>query len=93
MNELATKFWLEYWQDSTPPTNVRAYRFGESEEDPMAGTANLVDAMLVIAVGLLVFCVFPRTSESLPLAHLIEIASRLAFGSGDTRAAWNNELL
>ncbi len=25
------------------------------EEDPMAGTANLVDAMLVIAVGFLVF--------------------------------------
>ena len=27
------------------------------EEDPMAGTSNLVDAMLVIAVGLLVFLV------------------------------------
>ena len=27
------------------------------EEDPMAGVANLVDAMLVIAVGLLVFVV------------------------------------
>ena len=27
------------------------------EEDPMAGVANLVDAMLVIAVGLLVFLV------------------------------------
>ncbi|MBR5502849.1 MAG: DUF2149 domain-containing protein [Methanobrevibacter sp.] len=27
------------------------------EEDPMAGAANLVDAMLVIAVGLLVFLV------------------------------------
>ena len=25
------------------------------EEDPMAGTSNLVDAMLVIAVGFLVF--------------------------------------
>lgn len=32
-------------------------RFTESEEDPMAGTANLVDAMLVIAVGLLVFLI------------------------------------
>lgn len=31
--------------------------FGEDEEDPMAGVANLVDAMLVIAVGLLVFLV------------------------------------
>ena len=27
------------------------------EEDPMAGTANLVDAMLVIAVGFLIFIV------------------------------------
>lgn len=32
-------------------------RFRSEEEDPMAGTSNLVDAMLVIAVGLLVFVV------------------------------------
>ena len=32
-------------------------RLSEDMEDPMAGTANLVDAMLVIAVGLLVFLV------------------------------------
>ncbi|MDO5849744.1 MAG: DUF2149 domain-containing protein [Methanobacteriaceae archaeon] len=32
-------------------------RFSATEEDPMAGTANLVDAMLVIAVGLLVFLI------------------------------------
>jgi hypothetical protein len=32
-------------------------RLSEDTEDPMAGTANLVDAMLVIAVGLLVFLV------------------------------------
>ncbi len=32
-------------------------RFTATEEDPMAGTANLVDAMLVIAVGLLVFLI------------------------------------
>ena len=32
-------------------------RFSEGEEDPMAGTSNLVDAMLVIAVGLLIFVV------------------------------------
>ncbi len=31
--------------------------FSEDDEDPMAGTSNLVDAMLVIAVGLLVFLV------------------------------------
>ena len=36
----------------------RKNSFDESdEEDPMAGVANLVDAMLVIAVGLLVFLV------------------------------------
>jgi hypothetical protein len=32
-------------------------RFSEGEEDPMAGTTNLVDVMLVIAVGLLIFVV------------------------------------
>ncbi|MBP5700115.1 MAG: DUF2149 domain-containing protein, partial [Methanobrevibacter sp.] len=32
-------------------------RLSEDTEDPMSGTANLVDAMLVIAVGLLVFLV------------------------------------
>ncbi len=38
---------------------VRKYkkRYKDAEEDPMAGVANLVDAMLVIAVGLLVFLV------------------------------------
>jgi Uncharacterized conserved protein len=32
----------------------RKTAFEEEEEDPMTGVANLVDAMLVIAVGLLV---------------------------------------
>ena len=32
-------------------------RFSDYDEDPMEGVANLVDAMLVIAVGLLVFIV------------------------------------
>ena len=32
-------------------------RSNRVEEDPMAGTANLVDAMLVIAVGFLVFVI------------------------------------
>lgn len=32
-------------------------RRNRQEEDPMAGTANLVDAMLVIAVGFLIFIV------------------------------------
>jgi hypothetical protein len=39
-------------------------RFSEGEEDPMAGTANLVDAMLVIAVGLLVFLVISWNMQS-----------------------------
>ena len=39
-------------------------RFAESEEDPMAGTSNLVDAMLVIAVGLLIFVVISWNMQS-----------------------------
>ena len=39
-------------------------RFTESEEDPMAGTSNLVDAMLVIAVGLLIFVVISWNMQS-----------------------------
>ncbi|ADC46557.1 hypothetical protein mru_0706 [Methanobrevibacter ruminantium M1] len=36
-----------------------------SEEDPMSGVANLVDAMLVIAVGLLVFLVISWNMQSI----------------------------
>ncbi|WP_459201745.1 DUF2149 domain-containing protein [Methanococcus sp. CF] len=32
-------------------------RFSKNEEDPMAGSANLVDAMLVLSVGFLIFLV------------------------------------
>ena len=39
-------------------------RFTEGEEDPMAGTSNLVDAMLVIAVGLLIFVVISWNMQS-----------------------------
>lgn len=39
-------------------------RFSEVEEDPMAGTSNLVDAMLVIAVGLLIFVVISWNMQS-----------------------------
>ena len=35
------------------------------EEDPMAGAANLVDAMLVIAVGLLVFLVISWNMQAI----------------------------
>jgi hypothetical protein len=34
------------------------------EEDPMAGSANLVDAMLVLSVGLLVFLVISWNMQS-----------------------------
>lgn len=39
-------------------------RFSDAEEDPMAGTSNLVDAMLVIAVGLLIFVVISMNMQS-----------------------------
>ena len=39
-------------------------RFSEGEEDPMAGTSNLVDAMLVIAVGLIIFVVISWNMQS-----------------------------
>ena len=35
------------------------------EEDPMAGTANLVDAMLVIAVGFLVFVIISWNMQAI----------------------------
>ena len=34
------------------------------EEDPMAGTSNLVDAMLVIAVGFLIFIIISGNMQS-----------------------------
>lgn len=44
----------------------RKNSFDESgEEDPMSGVANLVDAMLVIAVGLLVFLVISWNMQSI----------------------------
>ena len=35
------------------------------EEDPMAGTSNLVDAMLVIAVGFLVFVIISCNMQAM----------------------------
>ena len=40
-------------------------RSNRVEEDPMAGTANLVDAMLVIAVGFLVFVILSWNMQSI----------------------------
>ena len=39
-------------------------RFSKGEEDPMDGTSNLVDVMLVIAVGLLIFVVISWNMQS-----------------------------
>lgn len=40
-------------------------RSNRVEEDPMAGTANLVDAMLVIAVGFLVFVIISWNMQAI----------------------------
>jgi hypothetical protein len=43
----------------------RKFKRGKrEEEDPMAGTTNLVDAMLVISVGLLIFLVMSWNMQS-----------------------------
>lgn len=40
-------------------------RSRRQEEDPMAGTSNLVDAMLVIAVGFLVFVIISWNMQAM----------------------------
>lgn len=40
----------------------------QNEEDPMAGTTNLVDAMLVLAVGFLIFVVVSWNMQSVVFA-------------------------
>jgi hypothetical protein len=40
-------------------------RSRREEEDPMAGTSNLVDAMLVIAVGFLVFVIISWNMQAM----------------------------
>jgi len=40
-------------------------RSSRVEEDPMAGTSNLVDAMLVIAVGFLVFVIISWNMQAM----------------------------
>lgn len=46
--------------------------FAGEEEDPMAGTSNLVDAMLVIAVGLLVFLIISWNMQGAILEEVTE---------------------
>mgnify|MGYP002623637083 CR=1 FL=1 len=43
----------------------RSRRRERVEEDPMAGTSNLVDAMLVIAVGFLVFVIISWNMQAM----------------------------
>ncbi len=45
-------------------------RRNREEEDPMAGTANLVDAMLVIAVGFLIFIVMSWNMQSVVFSDM-----------------------
>ena len=47
-------------------------RISEDSEDPMAGTANLVDAMLVIAVGLLVFLVISWNMQGVVFSDMTQ---------------------
>ena len=47
-------------------------RSSRVEEDPMAGTANLVDAMLVIAVGFLVFVIISWNMQSMVTNQTVE---------------------
>lgn len=49
---------------------VKRRRFGRQDEDPMAGTANLVDAMLVLSVGFLIFLVLSWNMQSVVFADM-----------------------
>ena len=48
----------------------RRRRSSSVEEDPMAGTSNLVDAMLVIAVGFLIFVVMSWNMQSVVFSDM-----------------------
>lgn len=50
--------------------NRRRKSLQSSEEDPMAGTSNLVDAMLVIAVGLLIFLVLSWNMQNVVFSDM-----------------------
>ncbi|MEM4196243.1 MAG: DUF2149 domain-containing protein, partial [Methanothermobacter sp.] len=42
----------------------------QNEEDPMAGSANLVDAMLVLSVGFLIFLVLSWNMQNVVFADM-----------------------
>ncbi|RAP51389.1 MAG: hypothetical protein BZ133_03170 [Methanosphaera sp. SHI613] len=50
----------------------RRRRNNNHEEDPMAGTANLVDAMLVLAVGFLIFVVISWNMQSVVFSDMTQ---------------------
>ena len=56
-------------------------RFSEGEEDPMAGTTNLVDAMLVIAFGFLIFVVISWNMQSVVFQDSSQDSSQAAQNS------------
>ncbi|MBC7100371.1 MAG: DUF2149 domain-containing protein [Methanobacteriales archaeon] len=43
---------------------------GQNEEDPMAGSANIVDAMLVLSVGFLIFLVISWNMQSVVFSNM-----------------------
>ncbi|MBO7718862.1 MAG: DUF2149 domain-containing protein [Methanosphaera sp.] len=47
-------------------------RKSNHEEDPMSGTANLVDAMLVLAVGFLIFVVISWNMQSVVFSDMTQ---------------------
>ncbi len=59
---------MQYWLIGMDEYMVRRSncRHQKVDEDPMAGAANLVDAMLVIAVGFLIFIVI---SSNMPVIN------------------------
>ncbi len=48
----------------------KARRRSREEEDPMAGTTNLVDAMLVLALGFLIFAVIGWNLQSVVFSDM-----------------------
>lgn len=50
----------------------RRKRYSSNEEDPMAGTSNLVDAMLVLAVGFLIFVVMSWNIQSIIFSDMTQ---------------------
>lgn len=50
----------------------RRCKSSNAEEDPMAGTANLVDAMLVLAVGFLIFVVISWNMQSVVFSDMTQ---------------------